>query len=240
MYRALRGHRWATNEPRKRPDQTDCVGAPTTILIAPLSCGCGSAGVLICLGNENRAVSLRDFEGTPTLSVLPSQAATRTGRVACHAHRHPNAVCCITGSPEPVSFNSTERPNTAKDLKFVTLRLWLKVDGEFQSFEGYMDTGARVSLMSETLAKELQLDFSHNRPRTLKPFGGEVLDAIGFAPQVPLRTICRSHYEREDFYVVADGQMPEKKDAYLSLDLIMRLDHMVRPACRECDLTGDA
>jgi hypothetical protein len=93
-----------------------------------------------------------------------------------------------------------------------------------------MDTGARVSTIQESTAKELKLDYSHRPPKPLKPIGEVDLQAIGFAPQVPLRTACREEFQLEGFYVVADDQVAEKKDVYLSLNLIRQLNHLIR-AC---------
>ncbi len=110
------------------------------------------------------------------------------------------------------------------------------VDNELHSIEGFMDTGAGVSIMKKSKARILKLDYRHDPPRSLRPFGAGSVNAIGFVSKVPLRTGCQK-LEFEDFYVVADDHFPEKnKDAYLSLSLIQRLKHIVRPVCVPCDL----
>ena len=109
------------------------------------------------------------------------------------------------------------------------------VDNALQPIEGFMDTGAGVSIMKESMAKSFKLDYSHNASRTLRPFGGGSVEARGLVRKVPLRTGCQKS-ELEDFYVVADHHWPEKKDAYFSLSLILRLKHFIRPVCSPCDL----
>ena len=109
------------------------------------------------------------------------------------------------------------------------------VDNRLQPIMGYMDTGARVSIMSVSTASELKLDYCNEPPMDLKPVGGVKMKAIGFVPQVPLKTKC-GQCELEDFYIVADHQMPENKDAYLGLDLVVRrFKHLIRLDCRKCN-----
>ena len=205
----------------------------TEMLVQPFSCECGSNGVLICLGTSAEAIQVSRLQ----LSNVAPQHSSANQPVAAGGCRHqlPTAIGCIARSRSATPSTSLERPNSAADLKFVTMCVFVMVDGKLQPIEGYMDTGACMSIMSESMAKRLKLNYKHSPPlATLNPFGEVSLEPIGFIPKVSLRTRCRRNVE-EDFYVVRDNQMAEDMDAYLSLDLILRLEHLVRVACSECD-----
>ena len=207
----------------------------TEMLVQPFSCNCGSPGVVICFGNSAEAVRISCLQlsnATPHQQCNSSQAVARG---SCR-HQMPTAICGVNRTRAATLSAPLGRPGSAPGAKFVTMCVLVMVDNELQYIEGYMDTGAGVSIMSESMAKSLRLDYTTVEPPldALKPFGEGSLKPVGFIPKVPLRTLCNKHVV-EDFYVVADNQLPADKDAYLSLDLIQQLEHLVRVACSECD-----
>ena len=118
--------------------------------------------------------------------------------------------------------------------------LWIKtlVNGEENSFVGYMDTGALVNVMCERKAQELKLDYRntvHLAPHKLVAFGRVELEAIGYV-WVKLGTYCKENeFVEEGFYIVKNEAMVDNSDAYLRCELTRKLGHIVRIQCPACD-----
>ena len=204
----------------------------TILVVLPQCCDRGGAQIAVYASENANALTLPTRSGLQLHMDQYHHSILQTARKATGIRRCPSAICCLNGSDRGISLDSEDRPVTAPDVKFVTLPLWLSSE---DYFEGYMDTGARVTVMRESTALELGLDSRHDPPQQLEPINGQAFDAIGFAPNVKLRTACKDEFQLEDIYVVSDNQMSEQKDAYLSLDLIRRLGHLVRVVCKECD-----
>lgn len=218
---------------RKNVHGPECIDGLHS-LVNSLPCDCRSPVVLVCLGCESRPSDCST--STPLSSfvvqqrVAADEAALGVRPQRCLA----KAVCCITCATATGPVSSPERFNWVESSKFVILNVVVMVGDELQTIEGFMDTGADISIMSESRAKSLELDYKGKPPEDLVPLGKVKVEAIGFVPQLSLQTECGKH-ELENFYVVADDQMAEGVDCYLSLDLIQRFEHLVRLECSHCD-----
>ena len=190
--------------------------------------------LLICLGGETRSISITNTTPQPIAGTQRAENFNWRPRAVHNQCRPRVPVCCVTCAAGTTAAASQERPNWIQYSKLVILSVWVIVGRKSYLIDGYMDTGASVSIMSESTAISLNLDYDHDPPTNLIPVGGVDLEPIGYIPQLELRTEC-GKCEHEGFYVVADHQMAEKKDCYLGLDLIQAFGHLVRLECSACD-----
>ena len=190
--------------------------------------------LLVCLGREPRSISITNTTPQPVAGVRQADHVNRKPRPVHDECRPKAPVCCVTCATGTRAVPSQGRPNWIQNSKLVILSVWVVLGRKSYLIDGYMDTGASVSIMSESTAKSLKIDYDHEAPTGLIPLGGVDLKPIGYVAQLPLRTECGKR-ARENFYVVADHQMGEKKDCYLGLDLIQAFGHLVRLECNDCD-----